>query len=98
MDNLDDVLDRMAFVGLKPRELIAKIATDVTARKPFPSRIDIENHVANLVARYGGHLGEMTRKNLVSRVARKLKITTNIRWQKTLLWLNSVRSPDAPSA
>ena len=98
MSDLDDVLDQMAFAGLRPKELVAKIAADLTASRRFTSRADIENHIAGLVARYGGRLGGMTRKNLVSLVERKLNLRAIRQWEKTQAWLNSLQSDDAPSA
>jgi hypothetical protein len=94
--DLGDVLDQMAFAALKPRELIARIAADLQPR--CRTRLDIEKHVATLVARYGGRLGGMTRKNLVSQVEHKLRLNRHRQWEKTLMALESLQSKNAPSA
>jgi hypothetical protein len=92
-----DVFDQLAFIGMKPKEIIVKITKDVQKSKPFPTRSDIESHVAALVARYGGKLAGMTRKNLVSAVERKLRLNERRRWDR-LYSPDPVKSNDGPSA
>jgi len=94
--DLGDVLDQLAFAGLKPKELVARIAADLAPR--CHTRLGIESHIATLVARYGGRLGGMTRKNLVSQVERKLKLNRRRQWEKTQAWPDSLQSRNAPPA
>jgi len=97
--DLGDVLDQLAFAGLKPKELVARIAANLTGKTlRSVTQQEIETHIAQLVAKYGGRLGGMTRKNLVAMVGRRLKIHEQRRWKNTQAWLNSLKSDDAPSA
>jgi len=92
--DVGDVFDQLAFIAIKPRELVARIAADLDAKplRMVITRKVIEDHIAQLVAKYGGRLGGMTRKNLISQVERKLKINDRRRWEKTQAWLDSLDS------
>lgn len=85
-----DVFDQLAFIALKPQELVERIAADLDSKSVqiVITRQAIENHIAQLVAKYGGKLGGMTRKNLVSRVARRLSRRKRKRWEKSQSWLD----------
>lgn len=67
-----DVFDQLAFLAMKPKDLISVIATDAQRKAPWPTEQHIEPIVAGLVARYGGRLGGMTRKNLINAVKKEI--------------------------
>jgi hypothetical protein len=77
-----EVFDQLAFLGASNKDLVGIVATAVwKARNPredtsafifWPKREDIEKVVAEWVARYGGRLGGMTRKNFINAVDREL--------------------------
>jgi hypothetical protein len=77
MLEMGDVFDKLAFQGISTKDLVAMVATNVWDGKnrgrkssPFtfwPTRQEVEHHVAEIVARYG-KIGRMTRKNFVNAV------------------------------
>lgn len=67
-----DVFDKLAFLALRPKELIGLIADEAQRKRPWPSDQCINEVIQPMVARYGGKLGGMTRKNLVSSVQREI--------------------------
>jgi hypothetical protein len=76
-----DVFDKLAFLGLSSKELVAQVASSLVAdhkrRHPawafsMPQRSDVEKRAAELAARYGGKLGGMTRKNFCNAVWKEI--------------------------
>lgn len=67
-----DVFDQLAFLAMKPKDVITVIANEAQKRRPWPSAQDIEAEIKPLVARYGGKLGGMTRKNLINAVLKEI--------------------------
>jgi hypothetical protein len=84
MSDMSQVFDKLAIRGMSTKDLVAWIANDAIAhhkrkRLPavvlaamMPQKTDIEKQIESIVARYGGKLGGLTRKNLVNEVWREI--------------------------